>query len=132
MLLTRIEPRPQGDLFDAPEWLTEAQRTGWTYAVANAPAGLLKRLDRSILTVWVIAEDLHRQAALQVATYGMLLRAQSGELYPAPYIGILNKQAVIMVKAASELGFTPAARPRVQLAPEEQSPDNFDKLIGSA
>lgn len=126
------EPRPQGDLTDAPGWFTESQRNGWNYAIAHAPAGLLKRLDRSVLTAWVVAEDLHRQAAEQLARFGMLMRAQSGELYPSPYLSIVNKQASIMLKGASELGFTPAARPRIQLAPEDQGADDFDKLIGSA
>lgn len=130
--INRLEPTPQGNLFDAPDWLTESQRNGWNYAIANAPAGLLKHLDRGTLTIYVIAEDTHRYAATQLARFGMLLRAQSGELYPSPYLGTMNKQATIMLKAASELGFTPAARPRIQLSPEEQSPDDFDKLIGSA
>ena len=56
------EPKPRGNLYDPPDWLTDAQRAGWEYAIESAPFGLLKRLDRSVLTAWVVAEDLHRQA----------------------------------------------------------------------
>jgi hypothetical protein len=57
-----VEPKPQGELSAAPDWLTEAQREGWAYALRHAPPGVLKRLDRGALAVWVVAEDLHRQA----------------------------------------------------------------------
>jgi phage terminase small subunit len=35
----------------------------------------------------------------------------------SPYIHIINSQAKIMLKAASELGFTPVSRPRILAAP---------------
>ncbi len=57
-LPSQPEIQPEGDLDEPPSWLTESQKEGWRYAIANAPRGLLKRLDRSVLTIWVIAEDL--------------------------------------------------------------------------
>jgi P27 family predicted phage terminase small subunit len=130
--LNRLEPMPQGNLFDAPESLTENQRNLWNYAIANAPAGLLKHLDRGALEVYVCAWDTHTYANQQLAKFGMLLRAQSGELYQSPYYGMRKSSALVMIKQGSELGFSPASRPRIQLAPEEANPDDFDKLIGSA
>lgn len=56
--LPRNEPQVTGDLRDPPEWMTEEQQEGWRYAIAHAPLGLLKRLDRSALVVWVVAEQL--------------------------------------------------------------------------
>ena len=108
----------------APEWLNEGQRTGWTYALDNAPPGLLKRIDRGALIVWVVAEDLHRQGihAIAQGNVGLLVRiktratisaADPGVPAASPYINIINQQAKIMLKAASELGFTPVSRPRV-------------------
>lgn len=127
----QLEPKPVGDLSGTPDWLTDAQRGGWEYALAHAPPGLLKQVDRSALTVWVVAEQAHREAALAVARYGMLMRSHAGEFYPSPYVGIMNKQASLMLKAASELGFTPASRPRIQLSPDEAAGDDFDRLIGN-
>jgi P27 family predicted phage terminase small subunit len=126
-----LEPKPREDLSGAPDWLSAEQLAGWQYALKHAPQGLLKQLDRAVLTVWVVAESSHREAATAVARFGLLLRAQSGEFYPSPYVGIMNKQALIMLKAAGELGFTPAARPRIQLSPEDTGGDDFDKLIGN-
>lgn len=117
--LNRNEPKPQGDLHDAPEWLTDEQKAGWAYAIANAPKGLMKRLDRSALTAFVVAEDLHRQASIAVGRYGLITKSpKKGEPMQNPYLPIINKQAQIMLKAAAELGFTPSSRSRVVVDPE--------------
>jgi P27 family predicted phage terminase small subunit len=96
--------------------------------------GLLKRIDRGVLIVWVVAEDLHRQAAEVQAKVGLLVRIKTratiGQDDPrvpsaSPYINILNQQAKIMLKAASELGFTPVSRPRVYGGPSVPAP-NFN------
>ena len=111
-----------GALFEPPEFLTARQRETWAYAIENAPAGLLRRLDRSVMTVWVVAADLHRQAAEEIATTGLVVRGQgkAAPPYQSPFIGILNRQAQVMLKAAAELGFTPSSRSRVALSPDEK------------
>lgn len=109
------EPIPVGDLVDPPEWMTDTQKAGWRYAIEHSPQGLLKRLDRSVLAVWVVAEDLHRDAAEKVARYGSVIKTPvSGVPVASPYLAVLNKQAAIMMKAASEMGFSPVARSRVK------------------
>ena len=114
--LNRKEPVPEGDLFAAPQWLSPSQADGWAYAITNAPHGLLKQLDRSTLAIWVVAEDLHREAAEKIATYGLLTKSPNAGLpLQSPYLAILNKQAQIMLKAGSELGFSPSSRTRVQV-----------------
>ena len=106
---------PAGDLADVPEWMTDTQKAGWRYAIENSPHGLLKRLDRSVLVVWVVAEDLHRDAAEKVAKFGSVIKSPgTGAPVASPYLAILNKQALIMLKAASEMGFTPVSRSRVK------------------
>lgn len=117
--LNTREPRPEGDLYAAPEWMTDSQREGWAYAIVNAPVGLLKQLDRSILAIWVVAEDLHREAAEKVAQYGLLTKSLNAGLpLQSPYLAILNKQAQIMLKAGAELGFSPSSRSRVSVSPD--------------
>jgi P27 family predicted phage terminase small subunit len=89
------------------------------------PAGVLKRIDRAILTIWCEAEDRHRtamamQARLDATTeLKLLIRTPQG-LAPSPYIDILAKTARTMVRCAQELGFSPAARTRVE--PPEATP----------
>jgi len=114
--LNKNEPLPIGDLVDAPEWFSVSQKVGWAYAIENAPRGLLKKLDRSVLTAWVVAEDLHRKATEQVEKFGIITKApNTGLPIQSPYLPIVNKQAQIMLKAAEQMGFTPAARSRIQV-----------------
>jgi phage terminase small subunit len=113
------EPIPPGALDEPPGWLTAEQAASWRYALANAPPGLLRRLDRGVLTIWVVAEGLHQRAARLLEQYSGedLLTTQGDQKIPSPYLSILNKQALIMFKAASELGFSPVARVRAYAQP---------------
>ena len=126
--LPRHEPKPEGDQSDAPDWLNEGQRASWDYVMANAPPRLLKRIDRGTLVVWVVAEDLHRRAATAQCEQGLLAEAISGKkgrasMIASPYIRIINQQAMIILKAATELGFTPVSRPRVCAGPSVTGAD---------
>jgi len=115
--LNKNEPMPTGDLIDAPSWMAETQKQGWDYAVENAPKGLLKKLDKSVLAAWVVAEDLHRRAFEMVEKFGILTKApNTGLPVQSPYLPVVNKQAQILLKAAEQLGFSPASRSRVQVA----------------
>jgi P27 family predicted phage terminase small subunit len=113
--LPKAEPKPVGDLTEPPEWLSAQQKAGWAYALLNAPPSLLRRIDRGALVVWVVAEDLHRQAVTkQNETGALIVRASAnGGTMQSPYLPVINRQGLIMMKAASELGFTPVSRPRV-------------------
>ncbi len=47
---------------------------------------------------------------------GMLIKApNTGVPIQSPYLAIVNKQAQIMMKAAAEMGFTPASRSRMSV-----------------
>jgi len=87
--LHQKEPVPAGELVDAPDWMSATQKLSWDYAIEHAPRGLLKKLDRSVLATWVVAEDLHRQAAEQVEKFGILTKAPntglpfSRHIYPS-------------------------------------------------
>ena len=130
--LNKREPIPSENLSSAPEWMTESQQLGWKYAIDNAPKGLLKSLDKSTLTAWVLAEDIHRQAAEMLAKEGLLTAApNTGLLIQSPYLPIVNKQAVIMMKAASELGFNPTARSRIVIAEETVGDDPWARLAAA-
>ena len=114
------EPIPMGDLEEPPHDLTDSQEAGWRYAVANMPRGVVKLIDRGILKVWVEAEDRHNTARLMQAMLDqdtklkLLVKGPNG-LEPSPYNTILDKCAQTMFRAAQELGFSPAARPRLKL-----------------
>jgi P27 family predicted phage terminase small subunit len=123
------EPEAEGDLPpEPPDWMSEGQRAGWRHAVEHAPRGILKAIDRGMLAVWVEAEDRHRTAAVmqarldQGAKLPLLTKTKDGTAVPSPYLGIMNRAAAIMIKAASELGFSPAARPRLAASAAQGDP----------
>jgi len=125
------EPVPMGDLEEPPPDLTESQEAGWRYAIANMPKGVVKLIDRGILKVWVEAEDRHNTARMMQAMLDqdtklkLLVKGPNG-LEPSPYNVILDKCAQTMFRAAQELGFSPAARPRLKLyapPPDKQADD---------
>ncbi|WP_343347628.1 phage terminase small subunit P27 family [Sphingomicrobium sp. XHP0239] len=125
--LNTKEPKPKGNLYDCPEHLNADQRKVWKYAIECAPHGLLKRVDRSVLLAWVVAEDLHRQATEKLNEHSLLISTPNGMPVQTPYISIINKQAAIMVKAASEMGFTPASRSRVEVDEPEEGNEFFTR-----
>lgn len=127
----QAEPKAPGVLAEAPAWFTENQKAGWAYAIANAPAGVLGRIDQSVLAVWVVAEDLYRQAVEKVSApgSGLIIKSPSkGEPMQNPWLAIVNKQAQILIKAASELGFSPASRPRLVGGASRGSDNEFEGL----
>ena len=122
------EPKVSGDLSEAPPHFSDTQREIWDYAIANAPKGLLKRLDRSVLETWVIACVFHREAAKAVTENGQVVISPSGYPIVNPFLSNMNKQALIMLKAAAEMGFTPASRSRIVVNDEVAAEDPWAKL----
>jgi len=115
---------PRENLVEVPHWLSEEQKAGWNYAIAHAPYGLLKTTDRPLLTAWVVAESLHKEAAIKLQNSPMVLKTEQGSIMQSPYLGILNRQVVLMKSLVAELGFSPAARTQItcENAPEEEDP----------
>lgn len=125
--MPKDEPVILGSLLDPPDFLTESQAESWAYVMQHAPPGMLRALDRSVLVVWIVAEDLHRQACSMQAKASLLMRlgpppgkdrrgnqlAEDRPLVESPMLRIINKQAFVMMRAAAELGFTPVSRTRV-------------------
>jgi len=134
------EPTAEGDLpAAAPDWMSPGQKEGWAYAMAHAPKGLLKAIDRGVLAIWVEAEDRHRTAVQQQArldassSLPLMTRGKDGQPIASPYLRLIRHAAETMLRAASELGFTPAARPRLAPgqteAPAHESPWTRLKVI---
>jgi P27 family predicted phage terminase small subunit len=112
-LIAKQTPAP-GPLTDPPAWLTADQKADWEYAIANAPRDVLKRIDKAILAGFIVAQDTHRRAAAAMSSMQLLVKSPKLELpMQNPYLPIVNRQFVLMVRAASELGFTPCARARI-------------------
>jgi P27 family predicted phage terminase small subunit len=125
--LNKREPKPSGDLKAAPDWMTVRQIKIWDEAIRTAPKGLLKELDESILSVWVIARDMHQQASAEIAQSGLMTTTpKTGDSIQSPYVAVVNRQALIMMKAAAEMGFTPSSRSRVAIDDAGEAASGWD------
>jgi P27 family predicted phage terminase small subunit len=128
------EPDPVGDLLAPPPEMTDAQKAEWLYALENAPAGLLRRLDRKLFGEWCIAsceltvEELALRAEGTVVNRGgderITTNADGSTVKTVRSISkVLNPRVRArrdafdrLMKATSELGFSPTSRSRITLA----------------
>jgi P27 family predicted phage terminase small subunit len=65
------------------------------------------------------------EAITAVRKYGTMVKSPSGYPMQSPYVAIANRQAEIMMRIASEFGFTPASRSRISVPPKHE-PTLFD------
>lgn len=131
------EPVAPGILDEPPFDLTDSQTAIWQECLANAPAGMLKRIDKKVLAVFVEAADRHNTARLcqalldSDAQLRLLAKGPLGQLVPSPYNTILDRTADTILRAADRLGFCPTARPRIkldELLPDEPAADPWAPL----
>lgn len=128
--LREAEPKPRGDLAEAPGWLEPRHREVWADVVEAAPSGLLKRIDGAMLEGWVIAYCIREAATKKLKDTPMVLKTPNGAAVQSPYIGIVNRQTVIMKSLAAEMGFSPAARTRIALDEGGEEGDATDRFFG--
>jgi P27 family predicted phage terminase small subunit len=128
------EPDAPGDLFAAPASMTDAQKAIWRHAIDNAPKGLLRHLDRELLTEWVRAIAELNAADLELQQSGPVVKQGGGERITtkpdgstvktvrseswvvSPWAKARDNAFQRMLKATSELGFSPTSRSRITLA----------------
>lgn len=108
--MPKEEPQGQGDLWAPPEYFDEVQREQWNYALDYAPPGLLTATDREVLAIWCVAAVEHARAVQAVRRMGQVVKTKDGNAIQNPYLAVVNKQAMIMLRAGGELGFSPASR----------------------
>jgi phage terminase small subunit len=123
-----------GTLDEPPADLTDAERACWRNAIENAPAGLLGNIDTSLLRQWAVAEARFLAAreaqekldASDLAPFPMLVRTRDGALAPSPYVAIMTKTTLLLLRMIEQLGFSPTAR--VGLGQGDEKPADEDDL----
>ena len=107
------EPRPGFTRATVNAWLTAEQKEEWQYAIENAPRDVLKKIDKAVLAGFIVAQDTHRKACVAMAQTELLVKSPTQGLpLQNPYLPIVS-QMVLMTRVASELGFTPCSRARI-------------------
>lgn len=125
-----LEPQPTQMLQEAPDELPQSVRDIWNYALSVAPPNVLAAIDYSVFAVWCVAVDTFNQAREEVVRTGLMSEGSMGQPTKNPAISIMNDAAYLMLKAASELGFTPASRSKVTVIAKEKEKSELDDILG--
>lgn len=63
---------------------------------------------------FIVAQDTHRKESVALAQTELLVKSPTQGLpLQNPYLPIVNRQMVLMVRAGGELGFTQCSRARI-------------------
>lgn len=117
--LNQNEPEPATAFLDCPPELSPAARAEWErLAPELGDLGLLTHFDRAALAAYCAAYALWAEATAAIQKYGAMVKSPTGYPMQSPYIGIANRQAELMIRLASEFGFTPASRSRISTPSE--------------
>jgi P27 family predicted phage terminase small subunit len=122
------EPRPEAAAPACPPELGPVAREEWNRLVSELVSlGLLTNLDRAALAAYCGAYALWAEATEAIQKYGAMIKSPTGFPIQSPYLSIANRQAEIMMRIASEFGFTPASRSRIS-TPASDERTLFDWL----
>lgn len=130
--LNMDEPRPEPAVPECPPELGDSAQREWQRLAGElAKLRVLTNLDRAALAAYCNAYALWAEAVAAVQRYGVMIKSPTGFPIQSPYVSIVNRQAEIMMRIASEFGFTPASRGRISAPQEDDEPNFFDKLESS-
>jgi P27 family predicted phage terminase small subunit len=73
----------------------------------------------------IAAYAMWAEATENIQKFGTMVKSPTGYPVQSPYVSIANRQAEIMMRIASEFGFTPASRSRIS-TPAAEWPSLFD------
>lgn len=112
--LNMHEPQPEPAVPDCPTELGLVARREWERMTTElSKLRIITALDRAALAAYCNAYALWAEAAEAIQKYGTMVKSPSGYPIQSPYVSIANRQAEIMMRIASEFGFTPASRSRI-------------------
>lgn len=121
--LNKSEPRPIASAPECPPELGPAAQREWARLVGELSAlNMITSLDRAALATYCGAYALWAEATEAIQKFGTMVKSPTGYPMQSPYISIANRQAEIMMRIASEFGFTPASRSRISVPDESRLP----------
>src|SRR5450759_3877918 len=107
-------PSPEYPILECPPELGPVARQEWDRIVGElTQLGVLSSFDRGPLAAYCIAYALWIDAIEMVQKHGAMIKSPKGFPIQSPYLSTVNRQAEIMLRIASEFGFTPASRSRI-------------------
>jgi P27 family predicted phage terminase small subunit len=126
--MNKSEPRPEPMVPECPRELGPVARQEWDRLAGElGKLKILTALDRAALAAYCGAYALWAEATEAIQKYGTMVKSPTGYPVQSPYVSIANRQAEIMMRIASEFGFTPASRSRIS-TPLREDPTLFDLI----
>lgn len=126
-----LDPPPveqSDELLDPPSTFKPRERIVWSECIRNAPDGVLRKIDTGILEIYVKAKVQWERAAENVEANGTICKGPNGGVMHNPFVGVMNTQAKMMMRAISQLGFSPVTRQRVKANGKTRRSNPFGKL----
>jgi P27 family predicted phage terminase small subunit len=121
--LNKDEPRPNPVVPDCPPELGPAAQREWARLIGELSSlNMVTKLDRAALATYCAAYALWAEATEAIQKFGAMVKSPTGYPMQSPYISIANRQAEIMMRIASEFGFTPASRSRISVPQQSDLP----------
>jgi P27 family predicted phage terminase small subunit len=119
--LNEYEPQPDSVVPDCPPELGPVAQREWHRLIGELAAlRLVTNLDRAALAAYCAAYGMWAEATEAIQKYGTMIKSPTGFPIQSPYVAIANRQAEIMMRIASEFGFTPASRGRITTRHSEE------------
>lgn len=117
--LNHQEPRPGPLAADCPPELTDpVARAEWDrVAPGLISSGQVTTVDRAMLIGYCQKWAQWQAIETAAAVHPFIVKGPHGHPIPNPALGLAFKAYNLLLRSAAELGMTPSARSRVQVAP---------------
>ena len=114
----------------APAFLSDSAAEVWRdLGKLLREAGLFTVVDRYALAMFCAVAGRWMQAEREVERLGVVLVAESGNLYQNPWLYVANKAWGQMRQMLSEFGLTPAERSRLKTVVADEEPTLAEMLF---
>ena len=126
----KSEPKPKVGLGKPPPVFNHRQRVLWRSIASDCPVGLLTRADRRTFARYVVGVDKWLMAVKEWNASGnaLLVDLENGGKTEHPLLKVIRRDMDPLRALENEMGFTPAARTRIDLAAYASEPVEESKL----
>lgn len=122
-------PQPTGRPLP-PDYLEDYAVEVWHRVTGSMPEKIYTAADQDLLAAYCIAAALHREAAIELKTEGIVIPGDGeGRSYVNPCVKVLNEAAQKMAVIGSRLGLDPTARATLKVPKDEAPKSKFEGLV---
>jgi P27 family predicted phage terminase small subunit len=128
--INKREPRPATGRLVCPDHLGVDARREWKRIVRVLPRGMVTTVDLGVLANYCEAHGRWLEAKRRLGPPEQWVqKTKTGYEYANPWLGVMNKAWDHKLKAAAEMGFTPASRSRVHVVDGEEKRSVLEDLL---